>query len=304
MARRAIFEPTRLGPLELANRLVRSATWEGLADVLGGVTPRMIPIYRELAEGGVGLVISSYIAVSPEGRQQVTQLAADSGDRVAGLAELAATVHAAGGKLVGQIVHCGGQATRGANQGRDPVAPSAVDSPGYGEVPRALTGGEIARVIGDFAAAAARLERAGFDGVQLHGAHGYLLSQFLSPLRNRRDDPYGGDLAGRSRFALEVLRAVRGAVRPDFPVMIKLNGSDFLDGSTTEADAAYLARALADAGIAAIEVSGGTPGSGSLGAVRTKIWTLGDEAYFRPQARVIRAAAPNVSWVQASPSQW
>jgi 2,4-dienoyl-CoA reductase-like NADH-dependent reductase (Old Yellow Enzyme family) len=294
MSARAIFEPTRIGTLPLANRLIRSATWEGLADVLGGVTPPMLPLYRELAEGGVGLIISSYIAVSADGRQHVTQLAADHDDRVAGLAELAATVHAAGGVLVGQIVHCGGQAARAANQGRDPVAPSAVDSPGYPERPRALSLAEGERVIADFAAAAARLERAGFDGVQLHAAHGYLLSQFLSPLRNRRDDRWGGDRAGRSRFALEVFHAVRAAVRPDLPILVKLNGSDFLDGSTTEDDAAHLARALAEAGVAAIEVSGGTPGSGALGAARAKIWTLADEAYFRPQARALRAAAPGV----------
>ncbi len=294
-AARALFEPTRLaGVLDLDNRLVRSATWEGLSDAGGGVTPPMLPIYRDLAEGGVGLIISSYIAVSADGRQHVTQLAADRDQQVAGLTRLAEAVHGAGGKLVGQIVHCGGQASRAANQGRDPVAPSAVDSPGYPELPRALDPDGVARVIADFAAAAARLQAAGFDGVQLHGAHGYLLAQFLSPLRNQREDEYGGDLAGRSRFALEVLAAVRAAVGREFPILVKLNGSDFLDGSTTEVDSVYLARELHRAGVAAIEVSGGTPGSGKLGAARTKIWRPEDEAYFRPQARAIRAAVPEV----------
>ena len=150
------------------------------------------------------------------------------------------------------------------------------------------------RTFAAFAGAARRLKQAGFDGVQLHGAHGYLLAQFLSPLRNRRSDRYGGNLENRARFALEVFGAVRSEVGPEFPVMIKLNAHDFLEGSTTEEDSAYLAARLARAGIDAIEVSGGTPGSGRLGAVRPDIETREDEAYFRPQARAIRAAAPDV----------
>ncbi len=154
---------------------------------------------------------------------------------------------------------------------------------------------EIENLIGDFALAARRLVDAGFDGVQLHGAHGYLLAQFLSPLRNQRTDSYGGSLENRSRFCLDVYRAVRAEVGPRFPVMIKLNASDFMEGSTTEEDACYLASALAREGIDAIEVSGGTPGSGKLGATRPDILGPEDEAYFLPQAEAIRRAAPNVA---------
>jgi 2,4-dienoyl-CoA reductase-like NADH-dependent reductase (Old Yellow Enzyme family) len=290
----SVFDSNRLAGLDLGNRLVRSATWEGLSDAFGGVTDPMVDIYRDLAVGGVGLIISSYIAVRNDGRQHITQLAADRDDSVAGLARLADVVHEHGGKLVGQIVHCGGQSEPDANQGRAALAPSAIASPGYRQVPGELSRDDIADIIASFAASAARLARAGFDGVQLHGAHGYLLAQFLSPLRNRRDDEYGGDLVGRSRFALEVLAAVRAAVGADFPIMIKLNGCDFVDGSTTEEDSSYLAARLAAAGIAAIEVSGGTPGSGKLGPVRNKILTSADEAYFRPQARALRIAAPDV----------
>ena len=149
-------------------------------------------------------------------------------------------------------------------------------------------------MVGDFAAAAVRLQRAGFDGVQLHGAHGYLLAQFLSPLRNRRSDEYGGRLDNRTRFCREVYRAVRDAVGPDFPVMIKLNANDFLEGSTTEEDSSFLASALTTDGVDCIEVSGGTPGSGELGAARPKIEGPEDEAYFLDQARTMRAAAPSV----------
>jgi 2,4-dienoyl-CoA reductase-like NADH-dependent reductase (Old Yellow Enzyme family) len=287
---RRIFEESMLARMRLRNRLVRSATWEGMADAEGRVTDRLVGVYERLANGGVGLIISSYMFVDLEGRQPPDQIGAHRDDLASGLARLAEAAHRGGAPLVAQIVHCGGQATSAAN----PSAPSAVDSPGYPRQPRELTVAGIAGIVASFAAAARRLKEAGFDGVQLHGAHGYLLAQFLSPLRNRRDDDYGGSLENRARFALEVYQAVRGEVGRGFPVMIKLNANDFLEGSTTEVDAAYLASALARAGIDAIEVSGGTPGSGRLGAARPDIATREDEAYFRPQARHIRAAAPEV----------
>lgn len=289
-----IFERTSLAGLDLENRLVRSATWEGLADEQGRVTEALLEVYQKLAQGGIGLIISSYLYVDPGGRQNSGQVGVYSDDLVPGLTRLAHTVHQGGGKLVGQIVHCGGQSRRDQIGGRELVAPSAVDSPGYAGVPRALTIAEVEQVVADFAAAARRLQQAGFDGVQLHGAHGYLLAQFLSPSRNRRTDRFGGDLAGRARFALEVFNAVRDAVGPSFPVMIKLNAHDFLQGSTTEEDSSYLAAALARKGLDALEVSGGTPGSGALAAARTGIHTAEDEAYFLPQARTIRSAAPEV----------
>jgi len=290
---KTVFDSTTINGLELSNRLVRSATWEGLSDPDGGVNDRLIDVYRELADGGVGLIITGYIAVRADGRQQSTQLLADRDDFVPGLADLASAVHRHGGKVVAQIVHCGGQADRGAT-GLDPLAPSAVASPGYPEVPRELSPDDINTFVATFANAARRLKEAGFDGVQLHGAHGYLLAQFLSPTRNQRRDRWGGSLEGRSRFTREVYRAVRAVVGPDWPVMIKLNANDFLEGSTTEDDSTFLAAALAEAGIDAIEVSGGTGGSGKLGAARSEILSEADEAYFLPQAEAIRAAAPGV----------
>jgi len=290
----AIFETTHLAGIELGNRLVRSATWEGLADPEGRVTPPLIRIHEDLADGGVGLIISSYLYVDPVGKQSLGQIGVYSDEQIPGLSDLARVVHDRGGKIVGQIVHCGGQADRQQNGDHQPVAPSAVASEGYSVTPRELTIDEIDTVIADFAAAARRLQTAGFDGVQLHGAHGYLLAQFLSPLRNQRTDNYGGSLPNRARFGLEVYRAVRSAVGPDYPVMIKLNASDFLDGATTEVDSRYFASALAAEGIDAIEVSGGKPGSVKLGAARPDIKGPEDEAYFLPQAEAIREAAPGV----------
>lgn len=289
-----LFETTNLGGIELRNRLVRSATWEGLANSNGAVTPSLVRIHEELADGGVGLIISSYMYVQPVGKQSVGQIGVYSDEFLPGLKELALAVHDRDGKIVAQIVHCGGQADHSQTDGQHTVAPSAVESPGYSKIPRELTIDEIHEIIDDFAAASRRLQQAGFDGVQLHGAHGYLLAQFLSPLRNQRKDEFGGSLENRARFSLEVYRAVRSVVGPGFLVMIKLNAHDFLEGSTTEEDSCYLAAALAAEGIDAIEVSGGTPGSGKLGAVRPNIEKATDEAYFLPQAKAIRRAAPSV----------
>jgi 2,4-dienoyl-CoA reductase-like NADH-dependent reductase (Old Yellow Enzyme family) len=290
---RSLFDHTAINGLEMRNRLVRSATWEGMADPDGGVNEPLVDVYRELADGGAGLIITGYMAIRPEGRQASTQLLVESDDRIPGLAKIADAVHERGGKVVAQIVHCGGQSTREAS-GCRPAAPSSIESPGYPEIPRELTPDDVNTLVASFAIAARRLKEAGYDGVQLHGAHGYLLAQFLSPVRNRRRDKWGGSLENRSRFAREVALAVRTLVGPDWPVMIKLNANDFLEGSTTEEDAAYLARGLVEAGIDAIEVSGGTGGSGKLGAARSGIESEADEAYFLPQAEAIRRAVPDL----------
>jgi len=290
---KTLFDQTSLSGIPLRNRLVRSATWEGLADGNGRVTSPLVDIYRNLAAGEVGLIISSYMYVSPEGKQNNGQLSATDDECIPGLQQLADAVHAEGGSLVAQLVHCGGQASREFS-GMDPVAPSAIADKGYGEIPRALTQQEIDRIKADFAGAAQRIQESGFDGIQLHGAHGYLLSQFISPFRNRRNDRYGGCIENRCRFTLEVFEAIRETVGETFPILIKINGSDFFEGGTTVEDSSFLASRLEEVGIAAIEVSGGTPGSRRLGAVRADILHPEDEAYFLEQAAVIRKSVPSL----------
>jgi 2,4-dienoyl-CoA reductase-like NADH-dependent reductase (Old Yellow Enzyme family) len=290
-----IFEPLRLGGVPARNRLVRSATWDGLADADGRVTARMIDLYGEVAAGGVGVVISGYAFVRPDGRQWATQLGAHDDAAIPGLAELARAAHGGGAAIVGQIVHCGGQARPEATFGLAPVAPSAVESPGYFSIPRELGDAEVEELIAGFAAAALRMQRAGFDGVQLHGAHGYLISAFLTPARNHRNDRWGGPIENRMRFAREAFQAVRRAVGDGFPIWIKLNGEDFVAGGMPLAESSAVAAALAADGIDAIEVSGGTGGSGALGSARTGVDRPEDEAYFLPHARALRAAAKDVS---------
>jgi len=294
----SLFDTTDLiNGLQLRNRLVRSATWEGLSDDQGHVTDELVELYRDLAAGGVGLIISSYLYVRRDGRQNLGQLGADHDDCIPGLARIVEAVHGAGGAVAAQLVHCGGQSTRQANGNQRMVAPSALESPGYPEVPEELSEEGIEELVACFATAARRAVDAGFDAIELHGAHGYLLASFLSPLRNHRSDKFGGSISHRCRFTLDVFRAIRDVVGPDFPVLIKLNGSDFLEGSTTEVDSTKLAVALGYAGIDAIEVSGGTPGSGSLGPARVGIKSAEDEAYFLAQARAIRSATPGVPMI-------
>lgn len=286
---RRLFGEARIGSMTVSNRLVRSATWEGMADPEGRGTRRLADYLGTLARGGVGLMISGYAAVSPEGRQLPGQMGAWSDSFIDGMSMLCDEVHRNGGKIILQLVHAGGQTTsKGA--GRRPLAPSAVTSPQYPELPEALTSGEIDRLVSAFAAAADRGKRSGFDGVQIHAAHGYLISQFLSPLTNQRDDEYGGDLQGRSRFLREIIRAVRTSVGETWPVLVKLNGSDNLEGGFQIDEAVEVARTLDEEGVDAIEVSGGTPASGVATPVRTGIDSREREAYNLPFAVRIRNA--------------
>lgn len=284
-----LFDPLGINGMNLRNRLVRSATWEGMCEPDGRPTRRLIDCYRNLARGGVGLIITGYAFVSPEGKQLPGTMGIHHDDFAAEMRDLTGAVHEEGGKVCIQLVHVGGQ-TDSRNAGQRPLAPSMIKVDQFPELPQELFKEEIARLVTAFAESARRARDYGFDAVQLHGAHGYLINQFLSPLTNRRSDEYGGSIENRCRFLLEVYRAVRTAVGNDFPVMIKLNGCDNLDGGLSAGDALHAARALAAAGIDAIEVSGGTAASGTQSPVRTKIDTVEQEGYNLPLAMGIKAA--------------
>lgn len=284
---RKVFDETRINHLSLRNRLIRSATWEGMCGDDGRPTAKLAEYYRTLARGGAGLIISGYAFVRPDGRQLPGQLGAHTDVFADDMHRLAASVHAEGAKLCLQLVHCGGQ-TVAQVAGAQPVAPTAVRTAQFPELPRALPTEEIAELVRLFAAAARRGKEWGFDAVQLHAAHGYLINQFLSPLTNQRPDRYGGPIENRSRFLVEVCQAVRSAVGPEFPLLAKLNGGDNLPGGLELDDAVQVARMLDDEGIDAIEVSGGTPASGALTPVRQGIETREQEAYNLPFAYRIK----------------
>ncbi|BBA71752.1 NADH:flavin oxidoreductase [Geobacter sulfurreducens] len=286
---RKVFDETKINHMVLANRLVRSATWEGMCGEDGCPTERLAGCYATLARGGVGLIITGYAFVRPDGKQLPGQMGVHEDSFAAAARQVTGAVHREGGKICLQLVHCGGQAPSRA-AGCQPVAPSAIKAEQYPELPRELPTAEVAELAGLFADGARRAREWGFDAVQLHAAHGYLINQFLSPLTNHRTDHYGGNLESRSLFLLETCRAVRRAVGKEFPVMVKLNGSDNLAGGFDLDEAVQVARMLDEEGIDAIEVSGGTPASGARTAVRQGIETREQEAYNLPSAYRIKNA--------------
>jgi 2,4-dienoyl-CoA reductase-like NADH-dependent reductase (Old Yellow Enzyme family) len=281
-----LFEPGKIGTLELPNRLIRSATAENMADPGGRPRPPMKDLYRELARGGVGLIISGHMYVAPSGKAHPEMTGIYDDALIPHLAELTATVHDAGGRVAAQINHGGMQCSR--RTVSQTVAPSAIDAPFLSRPAREMTTGEIDAAVQAYADAAWRAREAGFDAVQIHGAHGYLISQFLSPFTNRRSDAWGGDLEGRMRFLEAVCEAVRERVGPDYPVFIKLGMMDAVEGGLTAEEGVEVAAALAGMGLDAVEISGGIGGGGSLNT-RPGIRSRADEAYFRPLARRARA---------------
>jgi len=250
-------EPSSIGKLALKNRIVRSAFIENMATPEGMPTDDTLRLYERLARGGVGLMITGMAYVNPLGKGQPLQHGAHTDAMIPAWRRITDSVHALGGKIAMQIVHCGRQANPKALGGAQAVAPSAAPNLYYLTRSRAMTGDEIVHTIKDFGDAAARVKEAGFDAVQVHGAHGYLVSSFLSPLTNRRRDEWGGDAARRFRFPAEVYNAVRRAVGPDFPVLYKMNANDFTWNGLTQRESFPAAHQLAELGIDALELSGG-----------------------------------------------
>ena len=273
-----LFEETSIKGMKMRNRTVRSATWEGMCDSDGRPTQKLINCYENLARGKVGLIISGYTFVRPDGKGLPGKMGIHTDNFENDFKKLTHAVHAAGGAIAIQLVHAGGQTTA-KNAGRQPLAPSSVQVDQFPEIPAELTREDIHNIVVAFGAGARRAKAWGFDAVQFHGAHGFLINQFLSPLTNRRTDDYGGSIENRCRFLFEVYQEVREAVGENYPVLIKLNAADNLDGGLEIDDAMYAAGELSRAGIDAIEVSAGTPASGSKTAAREKINTPEKEAY-------------------------
>jgi len=283
-----LFERTKIKDMETANRFVRSATWEGLAAKDGSASTRLREMMVELVRGDVGLIITSYAFVSPEGRSNPTQLGAYDDGLLSCLRDMAGAVHLAGGKIALQVVH-GGCAANPGVAGLEPVGPSEGSREGTLKC-RAAGSGDIEKIISDFSRAAGRAKQAGFDAVQLHAAHGFLLSQFLSPAFNKRTDEYGGRLQNRARLLLEVVQGVREAVGPDYPVLVKINSEDFLDGGMTREESVEVSFMLEKASVDAIELSGGTVISpDKLSPVRPgRLRSKEAEVYYREAAELYK----------------
>jgi 2,4-dienoyl-CoA reductase-like NADH-dependent reductase (Old Yellow Enzyme family) len=252
-----VFEPSSIGSMALKNRIVRSAFIENMASSDGLPTDDTLRLYERLARGGVGLIITGMAYVNRVGRGQPLQHGAHVDAMIPAWRRITDSVHELGGKIAMQIVHCGRQTNPKTLSDAQAVAPSAAPNLYYLTRSRAMTGDEIEQTIKDFGDAAARVKEAGFDAVQVHGAHGYLVSSFLSPLTNRRRDEWGGDAERRFRFPLEVYNSVRRAVGPGFPVLYKMNANDFTWNGLTPRESFPAAHRLAELGVDALELSGG-----------------------------------------------
>jgi 2,4-dienoyl-CoA reductase-like NADH-dependent reductase (Old Yellow Enzyme family) len=283
-----LFTAVRIGTITVPNRFVRSATHDYMADDEGFVTAANVELLGRLAEGEVGLIITGHANVQRIGKASPRQMGVFDDRFIEGLARIPAAVHRFPSKVFLQIAHAGRQ-TKERDCGGVPISPSPVYDPVTKVMPRELAADEVRGLIADFVAAAGRAKAAGFDGVQLHAAHGYLLSSFLSPHTNRRTDEWGGPLENRARALLEALRGIKAAWGRDFPVMVKLNSTDFLAGGLTTEDAVAVARMLEAAGIDAIEVSGGMAEAGR-GSVWPGLRAEAEEGYFLDNAALIKRA--------------
>jgi 2,4-dienoyl-CoA reductase-like NADH-dependent reductase (Old Yellow Enzyme family) len=285
------------GGAVLPNRIAKSALSEGLGrkDFTAGT--RIKRLYARWAEGGMGLIISGNVMIDSRAVGEPGNIVVEDRSAFADLEEWAAVAKAGGSHLWAQVNHPGRQTPR--NLTPHPVAPSAIavgGTAGLFAEPRELTGDEIHEIIERFATTSRILIDAGFDGIQIHGAHGYLISQFLSPLANQRTDDWGGSPENRRRFVIEVIRAVRAAIGAEVPLSIKLNSADFQRGGFSEGESLDVVGALAIENIDLLEISGGTYTSAAmLGVDATlKDSTRRREAYFLAYAERVRAEFPDL----------
>ncbi len=276
-----LFERTSIKSLELSNRTVRSATWSGVCDSKGYVTEKAREFYGNLAQGGIGLIVTGFQFVMPNSIAMPYQMGNYSDDQLEGLSRLVETIHSRGGKVAAQLVHTGSKASPELFFEEGEVwGASAVLDPLSNQMPKEMTQSEITSCIEAFGAAAARSKKARFDAIQLHGAHAYGINQFLSGASNRRTDKYGGTIAKRYLFLAEIMESVRGAVGKDYPIFIKLSGNDYFEHGLTTEESLYVARRLVEDGIDCIEVSGGSRASSDdMVPSRPNIRTEKDEAY-------------------------
>lgn len=290
--------------VELPNRLVKAAMTERLANPKNEVTDRHVRLYKAWGDGGIGLQITGNVLVDRRNLEAPGNVVIDgvpSNEHAVMLGKWAEACKAGGGKVVMQLSHAGRQTQKMVNQQPDAPSAIAVDLPGgqFG-TPRAMTGDDIKRLIEKYAIAAKAARAAGFDGVQIHAAHGYLMSQFLSPLTNQRDDEWGGPLENRARLLLEVIKATRVEAGPGFGVSIKLNSADFQKGGFSQMDSTAVVGMLNTHDLDFVEISGGNyeqPKMMDMEGLKpvhedgARESTKKREAYFLDYAREVQAVA-------------
>jgi 2,4-dienoyl-CoA reductase-like NADH-dependent reductase (Old Yellow Enzyme family) len=285
----SLFEPYRIKNLEIRNRFVRSATYDGSADKDGRVSERQMSLYAGLARGKVGLIVTGIAYIHSSGRISPYQNSIAHDEDVAGLSRLTGMIHDLGAKIAVQLFHAGRETGKVYQKG-PALAPSFVpDDPLFTATHRSMEEHEILEVIEAFGNGAERARAAGFDAVQIHGAHAYLLSQFLSPFTNRRKDEWGGSLENRLRLHREIIRTIRSKVGADFPLLMKLGVEDGFSGGLEFTEGLAAAEILARDGLDAIEISSGLRGPGyEHSEFRTGIVRPDREDYFRDWRRAIK----------------
>lgn len=279
-----INQPIEIAGLPLHNRLVLPPMAMNAATPIDGkVTRENVEHYERMTHGGyLGLVILEHCYIAPEGKASVGQLAVTGHDCVDGLHELADAIHACGSKIVCQINHAGGATTCDITGTADTFSPSGVPFLRREGGTKVMTQEDIDRVVSQFALSALAVKEAGFDGVEIHSAHGYLLNQFASPITNQRQDKYGGSLENRLRIHCEIIDAVRQTVGDDFPIFLRLGAADYMEGGNTKEDAAAMAAHLArETSLDVLDISGGLIGYIIQGKTHT-------QGYFSELTKLIR----------------
>ena len=255
-----LLQPGKIGSLYVKNRVIMAPLGSRLTTENGAVTDDMIEFYSQRARGGAGVIVIEAMGIEyPQAVGKPNHVRFHDERYVPGHAKLVEKIHECGGKAFAMLWHAG--INKGPLEGVQPVGPSAILNPNTGIVPHELTVEEIHELVNKFGQAAARARLCGYDGVNVHAAHGYLLSSFVSAATNQRTDEYGGSFENRIRFPLEVLEAIRRNTSTDYPVVFRINGSDFIEGGITPDEAAAFAMALEKAGVDAIDISAGVYGS-------------------------------------------
>lgn len=267
-----IFQSGKIGNLEIKNRLIVPPMLTEFADESGRLTERYIRYYEEKARGGWGLIICEDNTVDPYGGgfKRIAGLWSD--DIMKEHKELVDRVHKAGAKIAVQVYHAGRESNSSIN-GRRPVAPSAIQDPTQPETPHELTTEEVKELVEQFAQAIRRCKEAGYDAIELHGAHGYLINQFVSPFSNKRTDEYGGNFMNRLRFPLEIIQRAKELVGDEYPIIYRISVDEMVEGGLTGEDTKVIAQILEENGVAAIHASAGVYKSGSIVSAPTAIRT-------------------------------
>lgn len=276
-----------IGNMKLKNRFVRSATWENMATDDGHMTDKLYEVYQQLAKNDVGLIVTGYANIVEEEKPNAGMMGIYSDDFIDEYKRLTDMVHQHESKIVMQIAYGGTKTTYQVGE-RVIFAPSDRPERGTNTQGKTMSLEDIEYIVNAFASASLRAKQAGFDGVEIHAAHTYLINQFLSPYYNQRSDQYGGSLEGRLRFLVEIIDKTRALVGDEFPILVKLTASEFFDGGLTFAETRLICQRLEQIGVDALVISGNIHASAAdLVGQSFDGYPLAPEGYFHHYGQVI-----------------